>query len=157
MNGPRNISVVIDYAHTPDAMDNVLQTLRDIDKGKDLVCLFGCGGDRDRTKRPEMAKVAEEYSDKIIVTSDNSRTERTEDILDEIKAGFGPEGLAKAIFIPDRKEAIRAAIMFARPGTIILLAGKGHETYQIIGTEKRHFDEREIVSEVFKQMETTEK
>ena len=157
MNGPRNISVVIDYAHTPDALDNVLKTLRDIDKGKELVCLFGCGGDRDRTKRPEMAKVAEEYSDKIIVTSDNSRTERTEDILDEIRTGFGPEGLSKAIFIPDRKEAIRAAIMFAPEGAIILLAGKGHETYQIIGTEKRHFDEREIVSEVFKQMETNAK
>ena len=157
MRGPRNISVVIDYAHTPDALDNVLKTLREIDKGKELVCLFGCGGDRDRTKRPEMAKVAEGYSDRIIVTSDNSRTERTEDILEEIKAGFGNEGLSKAIFIPDRKEAIRAAIMFASEGAIVLLAGKGHETYQIIGTEKRHFDEREIVSEVFKQMEIIEK
>ncbi len=91
------------------------------------------------------------------MTSDNSRTERTEDILDEIRTGFGLEGLSKAIFIPDRKEAIRAAIMFAPEGAIILLAGKGHETYQIIGTEKRHFDEREIVSEVFKQMETNAK
>ena len=157
MRGPKDISVVIDYAHTPDALDNVLKTLREIDRGKELVCLFGCGGDRDRTKRPEMAQVAEVYSDRIIVTSDNSRTERTEDILDEIKTGFGPEGLSKSIFIPDRKEAIRAAIMFASQGAIILLAGKGHETYQIIGTEKRHFDEREIVSEVFNQMETTVK
>ena len=138
-------------------MDNVLKTLREIDRGKELICLFGCGGDRDRTKRPEMAAVAEKYSDRIIVTSDNSRTERTEDILEEIKAGFSPAGLSKAIFIPDRKEAIRAAIMFASKGASILLAGKGHETYQIIGTEKRHFDEREVVSEVFKSMETIEK
>lgn len=156
MKGPKDISVVIDYAHTPDALDNVLKTLREIDREKELVCLFGCGGDRDRTKRPEMAKVAELYADKIIVTSDNSRTEKTEDIMNEIKAGFGPAGLNKAIFIADRKEAIRCAIMFAPKGAVILLAGKGHETYQIIGTEKRHFDEREIVEEVFKTMETTE-
>ena len=157
IRGPKDISVVIDYAHTPDALDNVLKTLREIDKGKELVCLFGCGGDRDRTKRPEMAKVAEEYSDRIIVTSDNSRTEKTEDIIDEIKSGFSPKGLAISISIADRKEAIRAAIMTASPGATVLLAGKGHETYQIIGTQKRHFDEREIVSEVFKLMETIEK
>ena len=99
MRGPKDLSVVIDYAHTPDAMDNVLKTLREIDRGKELICLFGCGGDRDRTKRPEMAAVAEKYSDRIIVTSDNSRTERTEDIIDEIKGGFSPKGLPKAIFI----------------------------------------------------------
>ena len=157
IRGPRDLSVVIDYAHTPDALDNVLKTLRDIDRGKELVCLFGCGGDRDRTKRPEMAKVAECYADRIVVTSDNSRTERTEDIMDEIKGGFSPKGLARTISIPDRKEAIRTAIMTASKGAIILLAGKGHETYQILGTEKRHFDEREVVAEVFKQMEMTEK
>ena len=150
-------SAAMALAHTPDALDNVLKTLREIDKGKELVCLFGCGGDRDRTKRPEMAKVAEEYSDRIIVTSDNSRTEKTEDIIDEIKSGFSPKGLAISISIADRKEAIRAAIMTASPGATVLLAGKGHETYQIIGTQKRHFDEREIVSEVFKLMETIEK
>ena len=92
MRGPKDLSVVLDYAHTPDALDNVLRTLREIDRGKELICVFGCGGDRDRTKRPEMAKVAEEYSDRIIVTSDNSRTERTEDIIDEIKTGFSPKG-----------------------------------------------------------------
>ena len=156
LRGPRNLSVVIDYAHTPDALDNVLKTLREVDKGRELVCLFGCGGDRDRTKRPEMAKVAEEYSDRIVVTSDNSRTERTEDIMEEIKTGFTPKGLSKAIFIADRKEAIRSSILFSPEGSIILLAGKGHETYQIIGTEKRHFDEREVVEEVFKSMEITE-
>ena len=149
IRGPRGISAIIDYAHTPDAMENVLKTLRDIEPAKQLICLFGCGGDRDKTKRPEMAKVAEEYADRIIVTSDNSRTERTEDIMEDIRKGFTPAGQAKAIFIADRKEAIRTAILTADDGATILLAGKGHETYQIIGREKRHFDEKEIVEGIF--------
>lgn len=153
MRGPRGLSVIIDYAHTPDALENVLKTLRDIGPKKHIICLFGCGGDRDRTKRPEMAAVAEKYSDRIFITSDNSRTERTEDIMDEIRKGLSPAGAAKALSIADRREAIRAAITMAPDGAVILLAGKGHETYQIIGTEHRHFDEREIVSEVFKSME----
>ena len=156
LRGPRNLSVIIDYAHTPDALENVLRTLKGIDAGTHLTCLFGCGGDRDKTKRPEMAKVAEDYSDRIVVTSDNSRSERTEDIMDDIRKGFSQKGLAKAIFIADRKEAIRTSIMLAPAGSIILLAGKGHETYQIIGNEHRHFDEREIASEVFANIETTE-
>lgn len=152
LRGPKDISVIIDYAHTPDAMENVLRTLREIGPKKNIVCLFGCGGDRDKTKRPEMAAVAEKYSDRVFVTSDNSRTERTEDILEDIRKGFSPEGLARALFIADRKEAIRAAVTLSPAGSVILLAGKGHETYQIIGTEHRHFDEREIVGEVFKTM-----
>ena len=152
LRGPKDITVIIDYAHTPDAMENVLRTLREIGPKKNIVCLFGCGGDRDKTKRPEMAAVAEKYSDRVFVTSDNSRTERTEDILEDIRKGFSPEGLARALFIADRKEAIRAAVTLSPAGSVILLAGKGHETYQIIGTEHRHFDEREIVSEVFKTM-----
>ena len=152
LRGPKDISVIIDYAHTPDAMENVLRTLREIGPKKNIVCLFGCGGDRDKTKRPEMAAVAEKYSDRIFVTSDNSRTERTEDILEDIRKGFSPEGLARALFIADRKEAIRAAVTLSPAGSVILLAGKGHEAYQIIGTEHRHFDEREIVGEVFKTM-----
>ncbi|MDY6319957.1 MAG: UDP-N-acetylmuramoyl-L-alanyl-D-glutamate--2,6-diaminopimelate ligase [Bacteroidales bacterium] len=155
--GPNDITAVIDYAHTPDALENVLKTLKDIDKGRTLICLFGCGGDRDKTKRPEMAKIAEEYADRIIVTSDNSRTEKTEDIMNDIKAGFSPKGLAKAIFIADRKEAIRTAVMTAPKGAVILLAGKGHETYQIIGSEHRHFDEREVLDEVFSQVNTENK
>ena len=150
ISGPCGLSVIIDYAHTPDALENVLKTLRDISRGKELVCLFGCGGDRDRTKRPEMAAIAEKYSDRIIVTSDNSRTENTEDILEDIRKGFSPAGMRKALFISDRKEAIRTAVITAQSGAAILLAGKGHETYQIIGTEKRHFDEREIVEEIFR-------
>ncbi len=150
---PNGVNVVIDYAHTPDALENVLKTLRDIAPRNPLVCLFGCGGDRDRTKRPEMAKVAEKYADRIFVTSDNSRTEKTEDILEEIKAGFRPRGLSKALFIADRREAIRSAILLAKPGTAILLAGKGHETYQILGKEHLHFDEREVVADVVKSLE----
>ena len=153
MRGPRKLSVIIDYAHTPDALENVLKTLRDIGPKEHIICLFGCGGDRDKTKRPEMAAVSEKYADRIFVTSDNSRTERTEDIIEDIRKGFSNKGLAKALFISDRKEAIRTAITLAPEGAVILLAGKGHETYQIIGTEHRHFDEREIVNEVFKSME----
>jgi len=150
MHGPRKLNVLIDYAHTPDALENVLKTLREVAPESQLVCLFGCGGDRDRTKRPEMAAVAEKYSDRIIVTSDNSRTEKTEDILEDIRKGFSPCGIAKSLFIADRREAIRTAVMLSPQGSTILLAGKGHETYQIIGTETRHFDEREIVEEAFK-------
>ncbi|MCQ2169260.1 MAG: UDP-N-acetylmuramoyl-L-alanyl-D-glutamate--2,6-diaminopimelate ligase [Bacteroidales bacterium] len=150
LRGPRDINVIIDYAHTPDALENVLNTLRDVAPERKLICLFGCGGDRDRTKRPEMAAVAEKLADSIFVTSDNSRTERTEDIIEEIRKGFSPLGAAKAISIPDRREAIRTAILTAPQGATVLLAGKGHETYQIIGTEKKHFDERDIVNETFK-------
>lgn len=150
IHGPRELSVVIDYAHTPDALDNVLRTLKEIETQRPLVCLFGCGGDRDRSKRPEMAAVAQKWADRIIVTSDNSRSERTADIIKEICTGLDDEGKARTVCIEDRKEAIRAAIMFADKGSTILLAGKGHETYQIIGKEKLHFDEREIVNEVFK-------
>ena len=153
MHGPQGKNVIIDYAHTPDAMENVLSTLRDISCDNELICVFGCGGDRDRTKRPEMAAVAEKYADKIIVTSDNSRTERTEDILEDIRKGFSAEGLARALFIADRREAIRTSIMLGKENCAILLAGKGHETYQIFGHEKRHFDEREVVDEVFKSMQ----
>ena len=149
--GPRGLCAVIDYAHTPDALDNVLGTLREVSCGRTLVCLFGCGGDRDSSKRPEMAAVAQKWADRIFVTSDNSRSERTEDIMDDIRKGFSREGLAKTVFIADRKEAIRAALQLSPDGSIVLLAGKGHETYQIIGAQKTHFDEKEIVKEIFDQ------
>ncbi len=150
--GPNDISVIIDYAHTPDALENVLRTLRDIAPERELICLFGCGGDRDRTKRPEMAQVAQKFADRIIVTADNSRTERTADIIADIKAGMDISGKARSLFIEDREAAIRTAIMTANPGATILLAGKGHETYQILGTEKRHFDEKEIVNGIFEDL-----
>ena len=152
INGPKGITAVIDYAHTPDALENVLQTLRDIAPERELVCLFGCGGDRDRSKRPEMAAVAERLADRIFVTSDNCRTEDPDAIIEEIKTGFSPKGILKAICITDRREAIKAAITMAKPASTILIAGKGHETYQIIGTVKHHFDEREIINEIFEQL-----
>ena len=152
IKGPKDISVIIDYAHTPDALENVLKTLREIAPDRQLICLFGCGGDRDRTKRPEMGLIAQKYADRIIITSDNSRSERTADIMSDIKAGMDISGKAKSLSIEDREEAIRTAIMLASPGATILLAGKGHETYQIIGSEKRHFDEKEIVEETFKTL-----
>ena len=152
IRGPKDISVIIDYAHTPDALENVLKTLREIAPDRELICLFGCGGDRDRTKRPEMAAIAQKLADRIIVTSDNSRTEKTTDIMADIKEGMDLNGRSRSLFIEDREEAIRTAIMIAGQGATILLAGKGHETYQIIGTEKRHFDEKEIVQEIFTTM-----
>ena len=153
MRGPKDISVIIDYAHTPDALENVLKTLREIAPDRELICVFGCGGDRDRTKRPEMGRIAQKMADRIIVTSDNSRTEKTADIMAEIKEGMDISGKAKSLFIEDREQAIRTAVMLAGQGATILLAGKGHETYQIIGTEKTHFDEKEIVAEAFRTIE----
>ena len=152
IRGPKDISVIIDYAHTPDALENVLKTLREIAPDHELICLFGCGGDRDRTKRPEMAGIAQKMADRIIITSDNSRTERTADIMADIKSGLDLSGRARSLFIEDREEAIRTAIMIAGQGATILLAGKGHETYQIIGNEKRHFDEKQIVEDIFTEM-----
>lgn len=153
LHGPGGVTVVIDYAHTPDALENVLKTLKDINCNGRTVCLFGCGGDRDKSKRPEMATIAEKYADRIIVTSDNSRSENTSDIIADIKTGFSSEGRRKSLFIEDREQAIRTAVMTAESGDVILLAGKGHETYQIIGKEKRHFDEKEIVNELFNELD----
>jgi UDP-N-acetylmuramoyl-L-alanyl-D-glutamate--2,6-diaminopimelate ligase len=150
--GPRDLAVVIDYAHTPDALENVLTTLRAIAQERQLICLFGCGGDRDKTKRPEMAQIAEKLADRLVITSDNPRTEDPEAIIADIKAGLSPESMAKSLFITNRREAIRTAILTAPEGATILLAGKGHEDYQIIGHEKIHFDEKEIVEETFKMI-----
>lgn len=152
LHGPGGITVVIDYAHTPDALENVLKTLKDINCKGRIICLFGCGGDRDKSKRPEMAAIAEKYADRIFVTSDNSRSENTSDIIADIKTGFSAEGKRKSLFIEDREQAIRTAVMTSESGDVILLAGKGHETYQIIGKEKRHFDEKEIVNGIFNEL-----
>lgn len=151
LTGPRGLSVVIDYAHTPDALENVLKTLREIERNRTLYCVFGCGGDRDRSKRPEMGSVAAKYADRIFLTSDNSRSEDTGKIIEDIRSGMDSEGLCRSYSINDRKEAIRLAIKLAPDNSTILLAGKGHEDYQIIGGNKTHFDEREIVQEIFKE------
>ncbi len=152
LRGPRDLAVVIDYAHTPDALENVLKTLRDVAPERTLICLFGCGGDRDRTKRPEMAETAEKWADRLVITSDNPRTEDPDEIIADIRKGLSPKGSAKTLVISDRREAIRTAILTAPEGATVLLAGKGHETYQITGTTKRHFDEKEIVTETFNQI-----
>ncbi len=141
-------TAVIDYAHTPDALENVLRTLGELrGTGRQLIAVCGCGGDRDRTKRPEMAGIAVKYATTAIFTSDNPRHEDPEAILDQMVAGLEPG--ARYLRMADRGEAIRAAAMLARPGDIVVLAGKGHETYQVVGDEKHHFDDREEIERQF--------
>lgn len=144
----QDISVIVDYAHTPDSLENLLKAARPFIPGK-MICMFGCGGDRDRTKRPKMGKIAAELSDIAFVTSDNPRTEDPERILQDILTGI-PE-TATPVVICDRATAIRTAILQAQPGDGVLLAGKGHEDYQILGTEKIHFDDREHAQDALKQ------
>ena len=141
---------IVDYAHTPDALENVLQTIEEVRQDQQrLIVVCGCGGDRDKTKRPEMAAIATKYATTAIFTSDNPRTESAEAILDDMVQGV--EGAKNWLRITDRREAIRTATMLAQPKDIILVAGKGHEDYQIIGTEKHHFDDREEVRNAFNQ------
>ena len=136
--------VLRDYAHTPDALERALRTLRPLTAGR-LVVVFGCGGDRDRGKRPLMGRVAAELADVAVVTSDNPRSENADAIIDDIEGGMGS---ARHHRITDRLDAIRHALDHAGPDDTILLAGKGHETYQIVGGERRPFDEREIVQQL---------
>lgn len=151
LKGFNELTVVVDYAHTPDALENVLKTLKDCAGDSEIVTLFGCGGNRDKTKRPEMAQIAAKYSDKVIVTSDNPRFEEPEAIIEDIKAGFTAKESARTLFITDRREAIKAAILMSKDGSIILVAGKGHEDYQDIKGVKHHFDDKEVILEVFNQ------
>ncbi len=142
------IMAIVDYAHTPDALQNVLDTIAEIRTGgQKLFTVVGCGGNRDREKRPVMARIAAECSDFAILTSDNPRTEDPADILAQMRTGL--DASHRAVGILDRREAIGTAVAMARPGDIILVAGKGHENYQIIGTETRHFDDREEVRKAF--------
>ena len=139
---------IVDYAHTPDALENVITTINDIrGEGQRLIVVCGCGGDRDATKRPEMAAIASREADIAILTSDNPRTEDPEKILDQMMEGV--DSSAQVLRITDRRQAIRTAVMLARKGDIILVAGKGHENYQIIGREKLHFDDREELRAAF--------
>jgi UDP-N-acetylmuramoyl-L-alanyl-D-glutamate--2,6-diaminopimelate ligase len=138
-----DFSVLVDYAHTDDALKNVLSTLKPLCKGK-LLVVFGCGGDRDRTKRPRMAKIAEKIADIIIVTSDNPRTEDPNSIINEIVAGFKNRAAPTITVEPDRKKAVQMAIKTVAKDDIVLIAGKGHETHQIIGTKKLDFSDKNI-------------
>ncbi len=139
-------TVVIDYAHTPDGLENILTSVRAL-TDKKVICLFGCGGDRDKTKRPIMGEIAYRYADICVVTSDNPRTENPETIIADILAGM-PDDKKKIIVEADRKAAIAKALEIASAGDIVVLAGKGHETYQVLSTGKIHFDEREVVKEI---------
>ena len=144
------ISGIVDYAHTPDALLNVIGTINKIrEGGVQLITVVGAGGDRDRTKRPEMAAISAEGSNKVILTSDNPRTEDPEKIIDEMEAGITPDLKRKTLRISDRREAIKAAVMFANKGDVILIAGKGHETYQDVMGVKHHFDDREELRSAF--------
>ena len=143
------IIFVVDYAHTPDALENILDSINEIrTKNERLITVFGCGGDRDREKRPEMGKVATRKSTLAIITSDNPRTEDPAQIIKEIEAGVESQNFSKYITIPDRKEAIKMAIKFAEPKDIVLVAGKGHETYQEINGVRHHFDDKETILEL---------
>ena len=144
---PRAYTVIIDYAHSPDALENILTTARDFTAGR-LFCLFGCGGDRDRSKRPIMGAIAEELADVAVVTSDNPRTEDPQSIIDEILAGMSGNAAARHVE-PDRRAAIAWALSQGRPGDVIVLAGKGHEVYQEVDGVQHHLDEREVVAEYF--------
>ena len=148
------ITAIVDYAHTPDALKNVLETINSIrTKNEELITVVGCGGDRDKTKRPKMGHIASALSTQVVITSDNPRTENPETILNEVEAGVEPQNFKKTVSIINRKQAIKTACQMAKPNDIILIAGKGHETYQEIHGERFDFDDFKIVQELLKQLE----
>ena len=150
IRSPKGFSAVVDYAHTPDALDNVLTAINEIVKGKgQVITVCGAGGNRDKGKRPLMAQEAAKRSDRVIITSDNPRIEEPQDIINDMLAGLDEEQMQKTISICDRREAIRAAAMMARPGDVILVAGKGHEPYQDVKGVKHHFDDHEEIRKAF--------
>jgi len=148
---PNKIIGIVDYAHSPDAVQNILSTIHDIRKGNEkVITVLGCGGDRDKTKRPIMAKTACEWSDRVILTSDNPRSEDPLEIIKDMEIGVDPAFKRFTVSIADRREAIKTAVMLARPGDIVLIAGKGHEKYQEVKGVRTHFDDMEELSEQFK-------
>jgi UDP-N-acetylmuramoyl-L-alanyl-D-glutamate--2,6-diaminopimelate ligase len=148
------ITAIVDYAHTPDALENVLKTITNIrTKNETVFTVVGCGGDRDKTKRPKMAAIACELSDKVILTSDNPRSENPAVILDEMMEGVEGHYFKKTLSILDREQAIKTAVSMAEKGDIILIAGKGHEKYQEIKGVKHDFDDMQITIELFKKLE----
>ena len=147
------ITAIVDYAHTPDALENVIKTINDIrTNNEQLITVVGCGGDRDKTKRPIMANIASTMSNKVIITSDNPRTEDPIDIITDMEEGVQPQNQRKTLSIVDRKQAIKTACQLASPNDIILIAGKGHETYQEINGVRHDFDDMEIVKETLEQL-----
>lgn len=153
IKSPGGIFFIVDYAHTPDALENILDSINEIrTKNERLITVFGCGGDRDHAKRPQMGKIAAQKSTLAIITSDNPRSEDPTTIIKEIEAGVAPQNFSKYTAVPDRKEAIKMAIRFAEPRDIVLVAGKGHENYQEINGVKHHFDDKEVISELLTLM-----
>ncbi|MFM7682472.1 MAG: UDP-N-acetylmuramoyl-L-alanyl-D-glutamate--2,6-diaminopimelate ligase [Bacteroidota bacterium] len=153
LRSDNGITAIVDYAHTPDALENVLKTIRGIRKGSEqIITVVGCGGDRDKTKRPKMASIAAKMSDKVILTSDNPRTENPVMILEEMEAGLDENQKLKSLTIQDRKQGIKTAISLANAGDIILIAGKGHEKYQEIMGVRHDFDDFKITNELFNQL-----
>ena len=150
LRSPKGYSAIVDYAHTPDALTNVLNTIGEVINGRGLIItVVGAGGNRDKGKRPLMAQEAVKWSDKVIITSDNPRFEEPQDIINDMLTGLSKEDMRKVVCIIDRREAIRTACMLAQPGDAILVAGKGHENYQEIKGVKYHFDDKEIIKDLF--------
>ena len=153
LRSQNGITAIVDYAHTPDALLNVLNAINQIrNDDQELITVVGAGGDRDKTKRPEMAKIASVHSDKVILTSDNPRSEDPNTIIEDMKAGVDAENKKKVLAIVDRKEGIRTACLLAKKGDIILVAGKGHEAYQEINGVKHHFNDREVIQQIFNEL-----
>jgi len=151
LHSPKGFTAIVDYAHTPDAITNVLNAIHEVlDRKGSVITVVGCGGNRDKTKRPIMAREAVKLSDKVIFTSDNPRFEEPEDILNDMLAGLSEEEKADTLTIVDRREAIKTACALAKKGDVVLIAGKGHEDYQEVKGVKHHFDDREEVEKIFK-------
>ena len=152
IHSPEGFTAIVDYAHTPDALENVLNAIHEVLDGKGhVITVCGAGGNRDKGKRPLMAQEAAKQSDKVIITSDNPRFEEPQDIINDMLAGLNAQQMKKVLSIADRREAIRTACMLAQKGDVILIAGKGHEDYQEIKGVKHHFDDREEVRKIFEQ------
>ena len=152
MKANNGVTAIVDYAHTPDAVENILKTINQFKKqGNRILTVLGCGGDRDKSKRPEMAAVATNLSDKVILTSDNPRSEDPLKIISEMEAGVPADKRKNVFSISDRKEAIRAAFHLANDGDIMLVAGKGHENYQEINGVRNHFDDKEELTKIFNE------
>ena len=152
VHSPQGFTAIVDYAHTPDALANVLGAIHEVLNGKgQVITVCGAGGNRDKGKRPLMAQEAAKQSDRVIITSDNPRFEEPQDIINDMLAGLTPQQMKKTISITDRREAIKTACMMAQKGDVVLVAGKGHENYQEIKGVKHHFDDREVLEELFKE------
>ena len=153
MVSKENVTAIVDYAHTPDALKNVLETINAIrTKNEELITVVGCGGDRDAAKRPKMGHIASALSTKVVFTSDNPRTEDPAIIIEEIEKGVEPQNFKKTLSIVDRKQAIKTACQLAKAGDIILIAGKGHETYQEVNGKRTDFDDFKIVKELLEKL-----